>query len=248
MNLTIEHTQTGFHPLSEYNWITISKAPSKVIDDCSDIVNAIERDSSSFQQMNHQLFGQLEREYQILYKDSFVDFLTETIVKHEKDIKQNTFSDINHFDFTNFKFADQYTYLDPKNKVEPHNGWVNFQKKYEYNPPHVHGGHFSFIYYHKVPYTRESELAATPSPNASGTPPNGATGFVHGTQRLESSYPEMSPVNGVVSFLSVSKQWEGMLVVFPAYLVHLVNPFYSSDEYRITMSGNILFKKPNTLL
>ena len=35
--------------------------------------------------------------------------------------------------------------------------WVNFQKKNEYNPIHQHGGHVSFVFWHKVPYNAEDE-------------------------------------------------------------------------------------------
>ena len=35
--------------------------------------------------------------------------------------------------------------------------WANFQKKYEFNPPHTHGGVYSFIVFVNVPYNYESE-------------------------------------------------------------------------------------------
>ena len=45
--------------------------------------------------------------------------------------------------------------------------------------------------------------------------------------------------------LNVDKSYEGKILVFPAELMHSVNPFYTSDEYRITVSGNVIFKVTN---
>ena len=41
--------------------------------------------------------------------------------------------------------------------------------------------------------------------------------------------------------LDVDKSFEGQMVMFPSKLQHLVYPFYTSDDYRITVSGNINF-------
>jgi hypothetical protein len=40
--------------------------------------------------------------------------------------------------------------------------------------------------------------------------------------------------------LPVDKSFEGKLVLFPGNMNHSVTPFYTSDEYRITVSGNIV--------
>ena len=42
--------------------------------------------------------------------------------------------------------------------------------------------------------------------------------------------------------LPVDKSWEGKVALFPANLNHCVYPFYTSDEYRISISGNLGFK------
>ena len=34
--------------------------------------------------------------------------------------------------------------------------------------------------------------------------------------------------------------------IFPAQLRHRVNPFYSKEQERISVSGNIFFNRPNT--
>ena len=35
--------------------------------------------------------------------------------------------------------------------------WANFQKKYEFNPPHIHSGLFSWIIFVKIPYDLKNE-------------------------------------------------------------------------------------------
>ena len=42
--------------------------------------------------------------------------------------------------------------------------------------------------------------------------------------------------------LFIDKTWEGTIVMFPSWLNHSVYPFYTSDDYRISISGNIVVK------
>ena len=37
----------------------------------------------------------------------------------------------------------------------------------------------------------------------------------------------------------VEKGWEGRIVMFPAKLLHIVYPFQTSDDYRISIAGNL---------
>lgn len=39
--------------------------------------------------------------------------------------------------------------------------------------------------------------------------------------------------------IPVDKTYDGVLCIFPSKLNHQVYPFYTSDEYRISVSGNI---------
>ena len=36
------------------------------------------------------------------------------------------------------------------------------------------------------------------------------------------------------------KKDSGSFVIFPANICHSVNPFYTSDEYRVSISGNLV--------
>ena len=40
----------------------------------------------------------------------------------------------------------------------------------------------------------------------------------------------------------LNKSWEGIMLFFPSQLEHQVYPFYNCDDYRISVSGNVLCK------
>ena len=106
--------------------------------------------------------------------------------------------------------------------------WVNFQKKYEYNPLHNHGGMFSFVIWMKIPYDyeNEKELPWVKGSNSETTVGN----FV----LLDPS------MNNHIFFMN--KNIEGHCLFFPSNFFHMVYPFYTSDEERISISGNIYFE------
>jgi len=108
--------------------------------------------------------------------------------------------------------------------------WCNYQKKYEFNPFHSHSGIFSFIIFIKIPYDFEKEMNYFP-PNSS--PYNEGANSKLCFFRLN-NYGKIIDVN-----VKVDKSFEGNIFIFPSKLNHLVYPFYTSDNYRITVSGNI---------
>jgi len=107
--------------------------------------------------------------------------------------------------------------------------WVNFQKKYDFNPVHDHHGLYSFVIWHTIPYDFEKEIRH----------------YKDGTQMACASAFEFvytdSLGNICTRALPINKEWEGVICLFPARLKHTVNPFYTSDEYRITIAGNLDF-------
>ena len=116
--------------------------------------------------------------------------------------------------------------------------WINFQKKYEHNPLHNHSGDLSFVIWIQIPYDLKKELSH-PNCKNSNTPANSLFEFVFtdflgrlATHRIE-----------------VDKSYEGTIIMFPSILNHTVHPFYTSDEYRISISGNLYMKKlKNTIV
>jgi len=108
--------------------------------------------------------------------------------------------------------------------------WVNFQKENEFNPLHNHGGVFSFVIWVKIP-TDWREQHALPFSTNSNSPRASDFEFQHTSmlgQLTRSTY-------------ALDKTSEGMMLFFPAKLMHTVHPFYNCDKERISISGNINF-------
>jgi hypothetical protein len=107
--------------------------------------------------------------------------------------------------------------------------WINFQKKYEHNPLHNHTGVLSFVLWVQIPYYLKDELSHPNCVN-SNTPSNSLFEFV--------CTDFMGRI--VQNRIEVDKSWEGTMIMFPSSLNHMVSPFYTSDEYRISISGNLV--------
>ena len=103
------------------------------------------------------------------------------------------------------------------------NSWINYQKKYEFNPVHAHSGDLSYVIWIKIPYDLEKELQLANNTN-SNTPCNSLFSFIG--QDFE-------------YLIKVSKEFEGEIIIFDSKQKHTVYPFYTSDDFRISLSGNI---------
>ena len=111
--------------------------------------------------------------------------------------------------------------------------WVNFQKKYEFNPVHHHSGYLSFVIWMKIPYLMEEENKHENIIKKDDISENinGDFQFIYANE------------HGVESVaLRVDNRWEKRGVMFPSNLSHIVYPFYTSDDYRISISGNFWIK------
>ena len=105
--------------------------------------------------------------------------------------------------------------------------WINFQKKHEFNPLHIHSGIFSFIIFMKIPYNLIDEDKFFP--DTKDQPSTSRLCFV------------ISKPNGSIRDIkcNVDESYLHKMLIFPANYNHLVYPFFTSDEERITISGNI---------
>jgi hypothetical protein len=110
-----------------------------------------------------------------------------------------------------------------------HEAWVNFQKKHEFNPIHNHSGLLSFVLWIQIPYDLNEELALNHS-SKSNRPCSSIFNFHYVNMKGDLA----------LANIPVSKEHEGILMLFPSWLNHSVNPFYTSDDYRISVSGNII--------
>lgn len=105
--------------------------------------------------------------------------------------------------------------------------WANFQQRMEYNPLHNHQGVFSFVLWVRIPYTRAQEESQGPGHRPDK--PNGDFHFVYTNTlgRIKSHV------------MQAYAERQGQLVLFPAELNHIVYPYYSTTELRISVSGNL---------
>lgn len=111
------------------------------------------------------------------------------------------------------------------------NSWINFQKKTEYNPIHYHtSGDLVFVIWIQIPYELEEERKRSSSVNSNGSLSASCFQFAN----INNPY-----TNTMRSIIEIDKTYEGKMIVFHSRLEHTVYPFFTSDDYRISMSGNI---------
>ena len=104
--------------------------------------------------------------------------------------------------------------------------WVNYQKRYDFNPLHIHSGIFSFIIWVHIPYDLEEERKRYPKTS--------------GNETASFMFQYNTALGGLdTAYINVDKTWEWKIVFFPARLNHGVNPFYTTDNTRISISGNL---------
>jgi hypothetical protein len=108
------------------------------------------------------------------------------------------------------------------------NLWVNFQKKYEFNPTHTHTGIYSFVIWMRIPYQLADEEKYFPT----------VQDTAQKTSKFTFHYNNILGMHNAFS-LPVDQDWEGKMLFFPASLTHSVYPFYTSDEFRISVAGNL---------
>jgi len=106
--------------------------------------------------------------------------------------------------------------------------WANYQRKHEFNPVHNHDGTMSFVIWVQIPYDLETEFAQS---------------------REHNDYPKTTSCFQFIvpntmgqlynHTIAVDKSYEGKIMLFPSKMMHTVYPFYTSDDVRISVSGNV---------
>ena len=172
----------------------------------------IHSDDSNTMRMNKSLAGQITKEYQITKSRQLLDPYLEEMGR---------------------AYQEEWNYY-PKenpndNKLKVESVWVNMQKKLEVNPIHNHDGTLSFVAWLYVPFKLEDERKMENCKNSRTVQLASTFQFVYNT------------VLGTIinAPLFVESGWEGRIVMFPSKLLHIVYPFQTSDEYRISIAGNL---------
>jgi hypothetical protein len=101
--------------------------------------------------------------------------------------------------------------------------WFNIQKKGEFIPMHNHDGLLSYSAWIKIPYDAEEETKDGKYASC-----------------FQFNYSTITG-NTFTEIIKIDKSFEGKIMIFPSTLPHCVYPFYTSDDTRISMSGNVLF-------
>ena len=95
--------------------------------------------------------------------------------------------------------------------------WINYQKKGEYLPNHIHDGLYSYSMWIKIPSPCIFEFTYT---------------NIIGDIKTHK--------------INLTKEDEGKIIFFPSKLPHVVYPFNDIEETRLSISGNILFDSNNS--
>jgi hypothetical protein len=179
-------------------------------------INEIQLNFNNAISFNYGLAGNIEKEY--------------LLVKCKEYLNNLIIPLINAYD-NKYEYLKEFRVLHGEDfKLELTELWVNFMKKHEFNPPHNHTGIYSFVLWIEVPYNMDEELK-NPSTKNSNTPLPGHFQFLYNSV-LGSIKSEPIPVD---------ESFNGVIVLFPSKMVHSVNPFYTSDKYRISVAGNFKF-------
>jgi len=210
------------------NGYVISKIPEHIRAIVDKRVTEAYNESDERDSLHNILAGNIEKQYPLPIDDELEHYLAEIgkyyLSKFPDFLKQIIMWDGLAIDKS----------INPDNDLEIFALWVNYMKKTEYNPIHHHAGLFSFVIWHKIPFDFKTEILNSPSKRFDTANSAGCFEFI---------YPSFNHVGMEHHEIRADKKYEGVICLFPSYLNHVVWPFYSSDEYRISLSGNIKLKK-----
>ena len=170
----------------------------------------LEKGRKTIKPFNHQLAGHLKKEN--LFEEEDKKFVFEKLKEH--------------FYLYTTTMREQYGSFTKKvNEIQIENLWINFMKKGEFNPPHIHTLDLSFVLFLQVTKELEEEHGNFKGRDA-------------GPGTLQFSYGEQHN-DMFVSYHTFFPK-VGQLFIFPSKLRHMVFPFQSEGE-RISISGNLKF-------
>lgn len=184
-----------------------------------DEIKDIESDFSKAIPYNLDLAGNIKKEYSLTNCKSHIETLLTPLVEQYEQMN-NILGHTPELDIISKR----------RRSMKLNQIWVNFQQKGEFNPIHRHAGILSFVLWIKIPFTRKQELD------------------------FQKQIPEHANHAGIFNMLhsdffgnpttiniAVDSEFDGSGILFPARTLHSVDPFYSTDEYRISVSGNFTF-------
>ena len=192
--------------------LTEGKIPPEIYQSLNKEIVDIHTNDQGILKMNESLAGQITKEYQITKSLPLLNpFLEEMGRAYQKE----------------WNYYPKENPNDNKLKVE--SVWVNMQKKLEVNPLHNHDGTLSFVAWLYVPFKLEDERNMENCKNSRTVELASTFQFVYTTA--------LGTIANCPMF--VESGWEGKIIMFPSKLLHMVYPFQTSDDYRISIAGNL---------
>jgi hypothetical protein len=173
----------------------------------------IQEDFSFAEPANYFLAGHIKKEYKLS--------------KSKQHIENLLFPYLIEFD-NQTKYLQSLNPLNKNVSIKLDTPWVNFMKKHEFNPPHNHSGLISFVIWINLPFDIEEEFQQFPATVKNAT---ACFNFMY-----TNSLSQIS-----IHTIKADKKMQNSVLIFPSELIHFVNPFYTSDDYRISVSGNFKF-------
>lgn len=202
-----------FFPSWVYFLLDFTKEELIPLLDEVELVKAYPQNYTSY---NYSLRGQVSEAYEL---NTSIPFLNDLLIPHINKYAQE------------FEFFEHYTVLKNNTTMSLLQPWVNFQKKYEFNPIHNHTGLFSFVIWLEVPYDyKEVETTVDPR-KKNALRSEGAFNF-----HFTSAMGEI-----LTQSITIDKDMIYKGIIFPSKFYHSIYPFYSIDGTRISVSGNFYF-------
>ena len=198
------------------------KTPGYLIADVQEQVktelqDSISKVTSTSEEVGHLLKGHIHSEYNIPITENVKYFFESMSEEYDDFFWKNSAAS-----------RTSEIYKTPEMEYCLEHLWVNYAVKHDFNPMHNHSGTYSFVVWVKLPYDLNEELKKYN--------PNG-----NETSCFNIHYP--SPLGGIdTRNFYLDRDWEWKVAFFPSQLSHSVNPFYTSDDVRISIAGNVFLR------
>ena len=206
----------GFHPISIIGYLQCDLPYHVAACIEKEVQEMLDTNFQSANSYKENLAGAIEQEYRIYESTHLLEkFIQEVVPIYWKSVGNHERVNDHHIIRVNEGQKDI---------------WVNFSKKGEYNPLHTHSGLLSFVLWYKMPFIIEDEKNL---PIVSG-------GTLDTGACFQFNFLEMDSKGAIGQHtIEADRSYENKMIIFPSNLQHSVYPFFTSDDYRISLSGNI---------
>ena len=181
-----------------------------------DLSLKLEKDVTEYESMNRGLAGNISKQIVLnSYYKNFISTLLDPLLREH---------------INEYTYIKQQSTLATDCPIELTQAWMVLQEKYEFNPIHSHTGVFSFVIWLKIPYSCALDEYKTKGGNSNPLDKFPGTFHFLATSDFRATASEK---------IVLDSTYEKTILIFPSDLQHCVYPFYTSDEYRISVSGNL---------